>query len=268
MSADGFEEDVPQTPQMLQVDLKGFAGPLDLLLDLAQRQKVDLAEIAILPLAEQYLAFIEAARALRIELAADMLVMAAWLAYLKSRLLAPQAEDGSDEEAEAMAGALAFRLRRLEAMREAADALFARPRLGRDVFARGTPEVVAVRRTSRWLGDLFVLIAAYGSVRQGEIVREMTLEKRASFSLVDARAIMERLVGRGAGDWLPLEALIAQMPQHEAPQAVRASTFGATLEMAREGRIAMRQSAPFAPLFVRAQGTAAADTGREGAHDG
>ncbi|WP_420393987.1 segregation and condensation protein A [Acuticoccus sp.] len=236
--------------EVLTVDVAGYEGPLDLLLDLARRNQVDLTRIAILPLAEQYLAFVRRAAPLRIELAADYLVMAAWLAYLKSRLIAPQ--DGDDgAKGEELAEDLAFRLRRLEAMCEAADALFARPRLGHDVFARGMPTVRHIASRPRTRASLYDLLAAYGAIRQAEIVRTMTMEKRPVFSLVDARRVMERLVG-GNARWLPLSTLVAAMPRHDRPATVVASTFGAALEMAREGRIAVRQSAPFAPLYVRA----------------
>ncbi len=251
MSED-FDAPVRRAPasaeETLTVELSGYEGPLDLLLDLARREKIDLLRIRILPLAEQYLAYIARAKALRIELAADLLVMAAWLAYLKSRLLAP--ETGADEEAEELAEDLAFRLRRLEAMREAADSLFARHRLGRDVFARGMPEVPAIARQTRWTGSLFELLSAYGSVRQAEIVRETTMEKRPVFSLVNARRVMERIVG-GHADWLPLDLLIQAMPAGHDRKALIASAFGAALEMAKEGRIDVRQGAPFAPLFIR-----------------
>lgn len=234
------------------VALDAYEGPLDLLLDLARRDKIDLMKIRILPLAEQYLAYVETARELRVELAADVLVMAAWLAYLKSRLLAPPADDG-EPEGEALAADLAFRLRRLEAMRRAADALFARPRLGVAVLARGAAEEGVVTVLPRWKGSLYDLLVAYGSVRQDEIVRTMTMERRPVFSLVDARRIVERLVG-GHAQWLPLSDLVAAMPHGEDRRTALASTFGAMLEMAREGQVDVRQAAEFAPLYVRARG--------------
>lgn len=231
------------------VDVAGFEGPLDLLLALARQEKIDLMKIRILPLAEQYLAFIERAKALKIELAADFLVMAAWLAWLKSRLIAPQ--DAADsEKGEELAEDLAFRLRRLEAMREAAAALFRRPRLGESVFARGMPEASPVRLSLTFKASLYDLLSAYGTVREQEIVRTMTMEKRPVFSLVDARRIMERLIGPGA-DWMPLHMLVAAMPPGEDRRTVTASAFGAVLEMAREGKISLRQSEAFAPLYVR-----------------
>jgi segregation and condensation protein A len=250
---DDFEDpprSAPEEADALHVDVEGFEGPLDLLLALARRGQIDLTRIQILPLAEQYLAFVREAEALRIELAADFLVMASWLAWLKSRLIAPEEDEGDEPDGEELAEALAFRLRRLEAMREAADRLFARPRLGRDVFARGAPEFSVVRRTRAWKGSLYDLLAAYGSVRQEEIVRTMTMEKRPVFSLVDARRVMERLVGVHA-ELVPIEVLVRAMPPEEDRKAVLASSFGAALEMAREGRIAVRQSGPFAPLYLR-----------------
>jgi len=256
VSGDPFEDPPRQGPstggadETFHVDLAGFEGPLDLLLALARQEKIDLSRIAILPLAEQYLDFVQRAEALRIEVAADFLVMAAWLAWLKSRLIAP--EDAAEEETgEALADALALRLRRLEAMRGAAEALWRRPQVGRDVFARGAPEGSSVRTSVEWNASLYDLLAAYGTIRQKEIVRTMTMEKRPVFSLVDARRIMERLVGRDAG-WMPLEALVAAMPAGGDRRAVTASTFGAALEMAREGAIAIRQSGPFAPIYMRA----------------
>ena len=189
--ADPFEDPAPsfRKPEQLdlfQVDVDGYAGPLDMLLDLARRNQIDLTRIAILPLAEQYLSFIQRAKDLRIELAADYLVMAAWLTYLKSRLIAP-APDDEGADGEELAEDLAFRLRRLEAMREASEALFARPRLGREVFARGMPEAPVVTTEKVYKGSLYDLLSAYGSIRQDEIVRTMTMEKRPVFSLVDAR---------------------------------------------------------------------------------
>ena len=249
---DPFEDTPRQKPQSdeeFRVDVAGFEGPLDLLLALARQEKVDLAKIQILPLAEQYLEFVARAKALKIELAADFLVMAAWLAWLKSRLIAPQ-EAGDGEKGEELAEDLAFRLRRLEAMREAGQKLFRRPRLGQDVFARGMPEASPVRLSLSFRASLYDLLRAYGGVREQEIVRTMTMEKRPVFSLVDARKIMERLIGPGA-EWMPLHMLISAMPPGEDRRTVTASTFGAILEMAREGAISVRQSEPFAPLFVR-----------------
>ncbi len=238
----------PPEPEMLHVDVNGYEGPLDMLLDLAQRQKLDLTQVSITPIAEQFLAHIEAAKALRIEVAADMLVMAAWLAYLKARLLVPN-DPEEEAGAEELAEHLAFRLRRLDAMRTAAAALFARPLLGEDVFFRGHSDAPPPTTDVSYVGNLYALLAAYGSVRQGEIVRATTMAKSPSFSLVDARQVMVRVLGRHAG-WMPLDAIVAQMPA--APRSALAATFGATLEMAREGELSVRQSGPFAPIELRA----------------
>ncbi|MEM9224065.1 MAG: ScpA family protein [Pseudomonadota bacterium] len=249
-TVDPFEDEPRQNPddQAFRVDVEGYEGPLDVLLQLARTEKIDLTRVAILPLAEQYLAFIARAKDLKIELAADFLVMAAWLAWLKSRLIAP---DPSDEgaDAEMLAEDLAFRLRRLESMREAAQQLFSRPLLGQGVFARGMPERGTVETTVSWRASLYDLLNAYGSVRQQEIVRTMKMEKRPVFSIVDARQVLERIIGSSA-QWLPLAALVAAMPPGESRRGALASTFGASLEMAREGSIRLRQSEPFAPLFV------------------
>lgn len=241
-----------QSDEAFHVDVAGFEGPLDLLLALARQEKIDLVKIQILPLAEQYLAFVARAKALKIELAADFLVMAAWLAWLKSRLIAPVDKDDG-ETGEELAEELAFRLQRLEAMRDVAARLMRRPRLGIDVFPRGAPETSSVKLEVSWRASLYDLLAAYGSVRQQEIVRTMTMEKRSVFSLVDARRVMERLMGAKAADWMPLDLLLTAMPAGEDPRMVKASTFGAALEMAREGTVALRQSEPFASLFLRAQ---------------
>ena len=185
----------------LHVDVDGFEGPLDLLLELARRQKVDLHRISILALAEQYLAFIEEARRLRLELAADYLVMAAWLAYLKSRLLLPEPAKGEEPSASDLATALALRLRRLEAIREAARQMTERNRLGRDVFARGAPEPVEIRSEATWEATLYDLLSAYARQRQKQFNSRVTLHKRHVWSLVEAREALERLIGQSP-DWV------------------------------------------------------------------
>ncbi|MEX0852319.1 MAG: ScpA family protein [Bauldia sp.] len=235
----------------LVVDVDGFEGPLDLLLALARTQKVDLARISILALAEQYLAYIERIRGLRLELAADYLVMAAWLAYLKSRLLLPEAADDSEPSGEELAAALAFRLRRLEAMREAAARLANRNRLGRDVFARGWPEPVEVTRVSRYTATLYDLLSAYAARRQERAIAVIHVRPRAVWSLQDAHRALARVIGRIA-EWTPLATLLAAyLTPPEMQRSVTASTFGASLELAREGLIELSQSAPFTPLYVR-----------------
>src|SRR5215472_13358434 len=182
----------------LMVDVEGFEGPLDLLLTLARQQKVDLAKISILALADQYLAFIEAARQLRLELAADYLVMAAWLAYLKSRLLLPEQHPAEGLSAEEMANALALRLRRLEGIRQVAEQLLNRPQLGRDVFQRGAPEPIAEIKRPAWSATLYDLLSAYATRRQIQARAYVRMPKRTVWSLAEAREVLERLIGCSA----------------------------------------------------------------------
>lgn len=242
----------PTEDETLIVDVAGFEGPLDLLLTLARNQKVDLARISILALVDQYLAFVERIRARRLELAADYLVMAAWLAYLKSRLLLPVPPQDDEPTGEELAAALAFRLRRLEAMRQAAARLTARDRLGRDVFARGAPEPTAVTIKAEWQASLFDLLTAYASQRQRFMITSVRVAARAVWGLQDAREILERLIGR-VGDWTPIESLVADFMTPEMRATVIASTFSASLELVREGRMELRQTGAFAPLHARAR---------------
>ncbi|GAC1558019.1 MAG: ScpA family protein [Beijerinckiaceae bacterium] len=233
------------------VDLDGFEGPLDLLLELARRQKVDLHRISVLALAEQYLDYIEAVRRVRLELAADYLVMAAWLAYLKSRLLLPAAPKGEEPDAADLAAALALRLRRLEAIRTAAERLVNRPRLGRDMFARGQPEGIETVASTQWQASLYDLLSAYARQRQKRALAHVTLRQRTVWTLVEAREALERIVGR-AVDWAVLDDfLIEYCVSPEMARTVRASAFSASLEMVREGELDLRQDRPFAPLWVR-----------------
>jgi segregation and condensation protein A len=233
------------------VDLDGFEGPLDLLLELARRQKVDLHRISVLALAEQYLEFIEAVRRVRLELAADYLVMAAWLAYLKSRLLLPEPPKGEEGDAADLAAALALRLRRLEAIRAAAGKLVNRPRLGRDMFARGQPEGIETIASTQWQASLYDLLTAYASQRQKRVLAHVTVRQRVVWSLADARGALERIVGR-ALDWTVLDDfLVEYCVSPELARTVRASAFSASLEMVREGELDLRQERPFAPLWVR-----------------
>ena len=235
----------------LLVDVDGFEGPLDLLLELARRQKVDLHRISILALAEQYLVFIEAARRLRLELAADYLVMAAWLAYLKSRLLLPEPPKGEEPSADELATALALRLRRLEAIREAAKRMGERAWLGRDVFARGAPEPIVINRDARYEASLYDLLKAYARQRQIQLNARVSFHKRSVWSLIDAREALERLVGH-LGDWVTLDSyLVEYMVEPSMRSTVMASALSATLEMVREGKLTLRQDAAFAPLWVK-----------------
>lgn len=240
--------------EILQVDVAGFEGPLDLLLALARTHKVDLAQISVLALVEQYLAFIAELQKIRIELAADYLVMAAWLAFLKSRLLLPKEEKKEDgPSADEMAARLAFRLMRLDAMRTAAAQLFTRKRLGRDVFARGQPEGVKTIRERQYSAVIYDLIKAYAEQRQRTTVRRAHVVKRRTvWSIKDARQRLERLVGSSAGSWVQLDFFLEQyLPTPELGRTALASSFGATLEMAREGLIELRQAEPFAPIYMR-----------------
>ena len=235
----------------LVVDVEGFEGPLDLLLMLARQQKVDLAKISILALADQYLAFIEEARKLRLELAADYLVMAAWLAYLKSRLLLPDANAPEGQSAEDMANALALRLRRLEAIREAAERLFGRSQLDRDVFARGAPEPIAHIKRPEWSATLYDLLSAYATQRQRHALSRLHYAQRTVWSLAEARQALERLVG-AAEDWSRIDQfLIAYVVEPAMAATVFASSLAATLEMVREGLIDVHQQAAFAPIYMR-----------------
>lgn len=233
------------------VDVDGFEGPLDLLLELARRQKVDLARISILALAEQYLAFIEEARRTRLELAADYLVMAAWLAFLKSRLLLPEQPKGEEPSAADLAMALAERLRRLELIRIAADRLTQRGRLGRDMFLRGGGEGIETITQSRFQAKLFDLLAAHARQRQKSVTSRVVVQQRAVWSLAEAREALERLAGIAA-EWTVLDDfLLHYCVDMQTARTIRASAFSASLEMVREGRFDMRQDQAFAPLWVR-----------------
>lgn len=235
----------------LVIDVAGFEGPLDLLLYLARNQKVDLSRISVLALAEQYLQFVETARRIRIELAADYLVMAAWLAYLKSRLLIPQQVKDDGPSGEEMAATLAFRLKRLEAMREAASGLTNRNRLGRDVFSRGAPEHIPDRQRSAYEASLYDLLTAYASLRQRQAVTQVTIARRNVWSLTDARELLTRMIGEITG-WTALEHyLLRYMASPEERITAIASAFAASLELAREGKLEIRQEGAFEPLYMR-----------------
>jgi segregation and condensation protein A len=235
----------------LVVDVEGYEGPLDLLLALARQQKVDLHKISILALADQYLLFIEAARKIRLELAADYLVMAAWLAFLKSRLLLPEPATPDGPSAEDMATALANRLRRLEAIREASNRLMTRPQLNRDIFPRGIPEAIAEVKHPRFTATLYDLLSAYATQRQARVLTRVHLARRTVWSLSEARASLERLVGM-AEDWSRLdEYLLAYVVDPAQRATVMASSFAAALEMVREGTLDLSQKEAFAPLYFR-----------------
>ena len=253
-----FEMDVAAAPDepALVVDVEGFEGPLDVLLMLARTQKVDLAKISILALADQYLAFIEAARRLRLELAADYLVMAAWLAYLKSRLLLPDTHAQEGQTAEDMANALALRLKRLEAIRDVAERLFGRPQLDRDVFSRGAPEPIAHVKRAQWTATLYDLLSAYTAQRQLRALSHLHFAKRAVWSLAEAREVLERLIGQSS-DWSRLDRyLIAHVVEPELTATVFASSFASALELVREGHAEIHQHEAFAPIYMRKRAAA------------
>ena len=250
-----FESDVnvdrASDEPALVVDVEGFEGPLDLLLSLARSQKVDLSKISILALADQYLAFIEAARKLRLELAADYLVMAAWLAYLKSRLLLPEAAGPDGPSAEEMANALAWRLKRLEAFREVSQKLLERPQLQRDVFHRGDPEPITDIKTPEWTATLYDLLSAYATQRQQSALSHVRFKQRTVWSLQEARDQLQRLIGQSF-DWSRLDQYLIQYLVEPAQRATAfASTLAATLELVREGVIEVHQQQAFAPIFLR-----------------
>ncbi len=249
----GLPADNADDEPALVVDVEGYEGPLDLLLALARQQKVDLAKISILALADQYLVFIEAARKLRLELAADYLVMAAWLAYLKSRLLLPEPPEAEGPSAEDLATALANRLRRLEQIREASNRLMTRPQLRRDIFPRGQPETIAQVKHARWTATLYDLLTSYATQRQQRVLATVHLTKRTVWSLSEARASLERLVGSTeAEDWSSLDDYLMRYVLDPTQKAtVFASSFAAALELVREGTLDLHQKEAFAPLYFR-----------------
>ncbi len=251
--ATGHEDLAPG--DILRIDVAGFEGPLDLLLALARTQKVDLARISILALVEQYLSFIAEIQKVRLELAADYLVMAAWLAFLKSRLLLPREEKSVDglPTPDEMAALLAFRLQRLDAMRQAAAQLFTRKRLGRDVFQRGAPEGTKTIRERQYSAEIYDLLKAYAEQRKRTTVRRAhVVKRRVVWSIKDARLRLEKLVGASAGGWVQLDFFLEQyMPAPELSRTAIASSFGATLEMARDGLIDIQQAEAFAPIYMR-----------------
>jgi segregation and condensation protein A len=245
-------ESVVASSAQLVVTLEGFEGPLDVLLALARTQKVDLAKISVLALADQYLAFIAEARRIRLELAADYLVMAAWLAFLKSRLLLPREAGGEEPSADELAARLAFRLQRLEAMRDAAAKLMTRKRLGRDVFARGMPEGVRTIRVRQYTAKIYDLLKAYAEQRRRTAKRVHVIPRRTVWSIKHARERLEALLGARVGEWVQLAAHLEQfLGIADVARTATASSFGAVLEMAREGIIEISQEQPFAPIYMR-----------------
>ncbi len=252
MDSELFFDEAPALRQAdrLTLDIDGWEGPLDLLLTLARTQKVDLAKISILALVEQYLAFIADAKKLKLEIAADYLVMAAWLAYLKSCLLLPKNPE-VDPSPEELALRLHLRLQRLSAMREAGARLLGGDRLGRDVFARGAPEGLRVIRKAAWQADLYELISAYGTIRARTEPAVHIVSRRPVMTLEEALNRVERLLGAKL-DWSEIRSFVPDTPDAEFRKSALASSFVAALELARQGKLELEQKSSFAPLYIRA----------------
>jgi segregation and condensation protein A len=251
---DGFDDDAPQksaNDDELVLDLDGFEGPIDALLTLARDQKVDLRKISILELADQYLAFIARARRLRLELAADYLVMAAWLAYLKSRLLLPEPPADGEPSGAELAAALAFQLQRLEAMQEAGKKLMALPQFGIDFFARGEPEPAKIIDVPVWDVTLFDLLKAYGTHPGRRKEGMLRIAPLNLFSMDDALRRIGEMLGQVL-DWTVLRNFLPDgLDTPLQRRAAIAATFAASLELARNGRVELRQEGTFAPIYLR-----------------
>lgn len=263
---DAFDAPVRAAPadiDALILNLDGYAGPLDVLLDLARTQRVDIRRISMITLVDQYLDFIAAARARSLELAADYLVIASWLTYLKSKLLIPQ-PSGADGEptADEMAARLAFQLQRLEAMRKAAESLLNLPQYGIDFFSRGAPEGVRVLKSPLWQAELFELLQAYTRQRVAAVDRTYKPEPPRVWSIEEARARIARLLG-SIPDWTPLVSLTPAREIDAPVASVVASAFNAALEFAKNGAMDIRQVAHFEPIYVRHRERAAAETGAQ-----
>jgi segregation and condensation protein A len=253
--AEPFELEKPPVPPdetaELVVDLEGYEGPIDMLLTLAREQKVDLTRISILRLADQYLAYIAAARRLRLEVAADYLVMAAWLAYLKSRLLLPEPPAPDEPSGEAMAAALTHQLQRLEAMQQAGARLMARPMLGRDTFARGAPEGLPRLLIPVWDATLYDLLRAYGDSRQRREAGVLHIEAPELYSMDEALQRLSRILGR-MPEWRSLMSFLPPVLGGDVVwRSAIAATFAASLELTRAGKLQLRQDKPFGPIYLR-----------------
>jgi segregation and condensation protein A len=242
----------PTDGSSLIVDLAGFEGPLDLLLALARTHKLDLKHVSMSALAGQYIAFIERAGPLRLEAAADYLVMAAWLTFLKSRLLLPKAPDDPGLTGEELAMQLAFRLQRLSAMRDAAARLMARDRLGHSVFARGEPEPIRLIKSDAYAVSMYDLLRAYADQRKRTVQHSHHVVKRREvWSIKEARTRLERMIGT-LPDWADFDALMGQyLTKTMDKKTVTAASLGALLELTRDGRLELQQAEPYAKLFVR-----------------
>ncbi|MAE52168.1 MAG: segregation/condensation protein A [Micavibrio sp.] len=259
-----FQEDPPRTPpspiheaDQLLINVDGYEGPIDVLLDLARNQKVDITQISILQLARQYLSFIERAQELNLELAAEYLVMAAWLAYLKSRLLLPKTEEGDEPSAQEMAEALQFQLRRLEAMQNCAEALMNRPQLGQDVFTRGRPEGLGVVTHTRWNVTLYDMLKAYGDIQRRGDDSHYDLPEFHLMSTEDAMSRLTRMLGnlprKGMHSvWTTLESFMPDGVKDKMyGRSALASTFTVGLELVKQGKLEIKQDGAFRPIYMR-----------------
>lgn len=263
-----FQEDAPRSAADLIVNeadnlllnIDGYEGPIDVLLDLARNQKVDITKISILQLARQYLVFIERAQKLNLELAAEYLVMAAWLAYLKSRLLLPRQDNDQGPTAEEMAEALQFQLRRLEAMKNTAQKLGELPRLGQQVFARGNPEGLGIRTTVHWDINLYELLKSYGDIEKRRTDSRYDLPHYNLMSMEDAITRMTRMLGKLPkmglhSAWTTMESFLPEGIKDKLfGRSALASTLTACLELAKQGRLEIRQDGLFRPVYMRAKG--------------
>ena len=255
---DGFDDELApdaDSSGALVLDLEGYEGPIDMLLQLARDQKVDLTRISILALANQYLDFVSRARKLRLELAADYLVMAAWLAYLKSRLLLPEPEEGEEPSGAEMAAALKYQLQRLQAMRDAGARLMALPRLGRDIFARGEPVPLRIVAETTYDISLYELLSAYGRSRSRVQATTLRIDPADLYSVDDALTRLTGLLGEMSG-WRTLSSFLPPELQGGLQGALMwrsaiASTLAASLEMSKQGRVRIRQDGPFEPIYLR-----------------
>lgn len=242
--------------EALIIDVDGFEGPLDLLLTLSRTQKVDLRRISILALTEQYLVFIEQARQLRIELAADYLVMAAWLAYLKSKLLLPPEPGEDGPSGEDLAAHLAFQLERLAAMRDCAAKLMARDRLGRDRFVRGAPQAMTTAKKITWTAGLLDLMQAYARIRTRDDFRPFVMDRDAVLTMEQALDRLRGLVGY-MGDWADLMSYLPEgwTTDPKRRRSAAAANFAAALELTKAGKVEIRQSESFSPIQLRRKET-------------
>jgi len=239
----------------LILDLEGFEGPLDMLLTLAREQKVDLLQVSILQLADQYIQFVETAKKMRLELAADYLVMAAWLAYLKSRLLLPKSEEGEEPSGEEMAVALAYQLKRYETVKNLASNLVNRPRLGRDIFPRGSPEGLRNIRKTIYDVSLYELLKAYVNNYNDQQVQSLTIEPNLLFSVEDCSNRLKNILG-SSKKWIGLvDCLPKNLKGSLILKSALASTLSASLELAKDGKLEIQQKNLYGPIFLKKSGT-------------